>query len=293
MEEKTNKEICIELSKIYDETENQIKTEAKLKRAYVGKVSEDIVQEKVDNEFNSIKSEIHRINPGFDEDSKKYEKIKVLVSETLANYEKALIDMGEFYDGKIEQLILKKVELEASLLGAILNEEYLYELINDTERLQKNDRVKSSVKENIKFTIDKLLSRKQEEKITDPQMISRLMDNQDIIEDLEKTTVGKLERIAEDKIKNKEFIESVEKEISFVNDEIEKINERKKKNIYAAMEVGEKSLSTNIHRPRIFSKITTFFVSRFNTSKVIKNRIIDPLNLRIESFKNNELANIQ
>ena len=77
----------MELSKLYDETENSIKTEAKVKRAYIDKVSEDVIQEKVDNELNLIKNEIHRINPKFNENSKDFDKTKALVSETLANYD--------------------------------------------------------------------------------------------------------------------------------------------------------------------------------------------------------------
>ena len=74
---------------------------------------------------------------------------------------------------------------------------------------------------------------------------------------------------------------------------IERLNERKKNSIYDAMEVGDKALTTNIKRPRIFKKITRFFVSRFNTAKVVQTTIIDPLNLRIESFKNNELSSMK
>ena len=43
----------------------------------------------------------------------------------------------------------------------------------------------------------------------------------------------------------------------------------------------------------MFKKITRFFVSRFNTAKVVQNTIIEPLNQRIESFKNNELSSMK
>lgn len=293
MEEITDQETCVALSKLYDEAENRIKTEAKIRRAYIDKVSEDVIREKVDNELNSIKSEIYRINPRFKDGSKNFDKTKQLVSETLANYEKALIDLSEFYDGKIEQLILKKVELEASLIGSIMNEEYLYLVIQDAESQQKNDKVKKSVAENIKATIDKILNRKNEEKIANPQMISKLMDNQDIANDLEETVAMKLEKTANEKNDNKEFISATEKQIAMINDEIERVNDRKKKNIYDAMEVGDKTISSNIRKARVFTKIKIFFISRFNTSKFVENSIIDPLRLRIESFKNNELSNIQ
>ena len=59
------------------------------------------------------------------------------------------------------------------------------------------------------------------------------------------------------------------------------------------MESQEKNLSNNIRKPKIFNKITRFFVSKFNTAKVIQNTIINPLNIKIENFRINELANMK
>ena len=59
------------------------------------------------------------------------------------------------------------------------------------------------------------------------------------------------------------------------------------------MEVGEKWVTTTIKKPRTFTKIKRFFVSKFNTPKLILKTIIEPLNSRIEEFVNNELANIK
>ena len=59
------------------------------------------------------------------------------------------------------------------------------------------------------------------------------------------------------------------------------------------MEVGEKWVTTTIKKPKTFSRITRFFVSKFNTPKIIIKTIIEPLNGRIEDFVNNELANVK
>lgn len=88
-------------------------------------------------------------------------------------------------------------------------------------------------------------------------------------------------------------MEKAEKEIALIDSEISKLNERKIKSIYDAMEVGGNQLTTNIKKPKVFKKITRFFVSRFNTAKVVQTNIIDPLNLRIESFRNNELVDMK
>ena len=51
--------------------------------------------------------------------------------------------------------------------------------------------------------------------------------------------------------KNKEFIEKAEKEISLIKAEIERINERKRKSIFDAMEVGDKAMVTSIKKPKV------------------------------------------
>jgi hypothetical protein len=293
VEDLSEQEVCIALKRLYDETESNVKTEAKIRRAYVNKVSEEVISEKVDNQLNSIKAEIYRLNPNFREGSKNYDKTKEIVTETITSYEKALIDLGSFYDGKIEQLILKKVELEAGLIGSILNDEYLYNMMVETENTQKDDKVRKTLKENFNNVLKKFLKKKEESNIADPKMITKLIDSNDVAGEIKESVIDMLERFSNEKTQNKEIMMGFEKEIAMVNAEIDRVNERKKKSIYDAMEVGDKSLTTSIKRPRLFARITRFFSSRFNTAKVVENTIIDPLRLRIESFKNNELSNIQ
>lgn len=292
-QELTEQEICINLKKMCDESENRVKIDAMVRRAYIEKVSSRTISDKVNAQMNSIKTEIYEINPKFKEGSKNYESTKRLVTETLANYEKALIELSEFFDGKMEQLILRKVELEASLIGAILNEEYLKQKVLRKNYQKDNDKVKRSVKDNIKHAIEKIKNRKKQNNEIDAKIIKNLMDGQDVELELDQKLSERIEKTIKDKKDNKDFIEKVEKEIALINDEIERLNERKQNSIYDAMEVGDKALATNIRKPRIFKKITRFFVSRFNTAKVVETTIIEPLNLRIENFKNNELSSMK
>ncbi len=293
MENLSELEKCKNLMKFYNESEEKIKANAMVSRAYIDKISTDTVNDKVNAQLNSIKVGIHNINPKFKEGSKNYETTRKLVSETLSKYEKALVQLSKFYDGKIEQLILRKVELEASLVSSILNEEYLNQSILKRNNQKENDKVKKTIKDNIKTVIEKIKFKKTNKSEVDPKMITSVLDQQEVAIELEQDISKKIDKIEKDKVDNKEFINKVEKEISMINSEIEKINERKKKSIYDAMEVGEKTLTTTIRKPKMFKKITRFFVSRFNTSKVIETTIIEPLITRIENFKNNELESMQ
>ena len=290
MNELTDEEVCVNLKRLYDESENRITTNAVVSRAYIDKTSTDIINNKVNAQMNAIKAGIYGINPKFKEGSKNYDSTKQLVTETLAAYEQALIELSEFYDGKIEQLILRKVELEAGLVGSLLNEEFLRSKIIQKSEQKDNDKVKMSVKDNIRMALEKIKSKKSNNSELDPLEISKLLDQQDVAIEIDQKLATNVEKAEIDKKENYEFIEKTEKEISMITEEIERINDRKKKSIYDAMEVGNKEVSIGIRRPRVIKKITKFFVSRFNTAKIVESSIIEPLKLRIESFRTNELA---
>lgn len=293
MENITQLEVCEKLKKLYDDSENRIKTEAIIRHAFINKTSKETVDSKVNAQMNSIMVGIHDINPKFKEGSKNYDLTKKRVSETLAEYEKTLIELSEFYDGKINQLILRKVELEASLVGSIINEEYLKQRIIKKNEQKDNDSVKKSVKDNIKLAIERIKSQREKNQKIDPMDISKLLDQQDVVIELDQKLSDRIEESERDKKDNKDFIEKIEKEISMINSEIDKINDRKKDSIFEAMEIGGRAMTTSIRRPRMFNKITRFFVSKFNTAKIVETTIIKPLILRIENFRNNELSSMK
>ena len=293
MENLSQQEIYKKLENLYNESEEKIKTDAMVRRAYIDRVSQDTINEKVNSQMNAIKAGIYDINPKFKEGSKNYDVTKKLVSETLSNYEHVLIEFSKFFDGKIEQLILRKVELESSLVGAIINEEYLGQKIIKKNEQKENDSEKRTFKDNIKMAIEKVRNQRENDMKVDPMVISKILDQQDIVVELDQKLLDKVELSIQDKKDNKDLMEKIEKQINMIDSEIDRINERKKKSIIEAMEVGSRAVTINIRKPKMFKKITRFFVSRFNTARIIETTIIDPLNLRIESFKNNELASQQ
>ena len=118
------------------------------------------------------------------------------------------------------------------------------------------------------------------------------MDAQDVIDEVEAKNSVSLIMAENNKKENQESIFKIEKEISLINSEIERLNEQKKRAIFEAMEVGGRSIAKNIRKPKVFKKITKFFICRFNTARMVEATILDPLNLRIESFRSNELSNM-
>ena len=293
MEELTDEQIFVKLYDIYINSEDRIKSNAIVSRAFIDKVSLDVISQKVNNEMASIKYSISQINSKFNENNKNYASTREEITKALAYYEQALKELSDFYDGKIEQLILKKVELEAGLIGSIVNDQYLYDRIRFKNVQKENDKTKASLKDSIKSAIERIKNRKKSKNPIDIMAVSKLMDSQDIAREMEEKSSLNLEKAIEERKTNKDFITNTEKEISLVTKEIERLNKQKEKAIFDAMETQEKSVSNNIRKPKIFNKITRFFVSRFNTAKVIQNTIISPLYLKIDNFRTNELANMK
>lgn len=289
----SNQDINLALKKLYEESEHRVKTDAIINRAYTDKISTETINEKVEAQMNAIKIGIHEINPKFKEGSKNYDTTKSAIVKAMAEYEQALKELSEFYDGKIEQLILRKVELEANLVGSLINEEYLYQNVETKKKLKDKDEVKTSISSTIKKVFERLTNKKQEKAEVDVRLLQNMQDAKDMEQEVEVDLENKIEKTKDEQKENKVFIEKVEKEIRLIDEEIKRINERKKQFLYEAMEVGDKQLAVTIKRPKMFKKITRFFVSRFNTAKVIENTIIAPLNQRIENFRNNELSSMK
>lgn len=163
----------------------------------------------------------------------------------------------------------------------------------EEKKVQKeNDQVKKNISSSFKGMIEKI-SRKKKQNEIDLNLISKMQDAQDVEFEIEEQLDKRIQKTKNEKNQTKDRINKVEKEIHLINEEIKRINERKKQNLLNAMEVGEKWVTTTIKKPRTFSKITRFFSSKFNTPKLIIKTIIEPLNLRIEEFVNNELANVK
>ena len=285
--------VAIALKKLYDESEYRVKTNAIVSRAYTDKISKETIEEKVEAQMNSIKISMHEINPRFKEGSKNFDTTKEAIIRVMAEYEQALKELSEFYDGKIEQLILRKVELEAHLVGTLLHEEYLYQEIERSKKQKDFDHVKDTISSTIKKVFDRLTNKKKDKQEIDVSLLQKMQDAKDVEDEIDVGNSKKVEVTEQEKKENKEFLEKIEKEIRLIDDEIKRINERKKQSLYEAMEIGEKYMTVTIKKPKMFKKITRFFVSRFNTAKVIENTIIEPLNQRIESFKNNELSSMK
>lgn len=272
----------------FENTNQEIKKEAILERALSDKITNEVINQKVNAQINSINFGIKKINSRFSKKSKNYDIVEEQISQIIGKYEGALRQLGEFYDQKIEQLILRKMELQTNIVGSLVKQQYLLNSKKVKNNGKQNDKTKNLLKLGIKKAIEKIKQKKQKNNI-DVAEINKLKDNKEI----EKEHITKIENTIDrlnEKIKeNKEWIEKSNKESYLISIEIKKINERKKQAILDAMETEEKWMITKIKKPKTFERITRFFSSRINTPKVIKKTLLDPFDEKIDLFIESEL----
>ena len=283
----------VKLKEYYDSLESKIKTDAVVTKAYTSKLSSKTIENKVDSQLNSITASIHSINNKFTEGSKNYDLAKQNILDTLARYKENLVELSEFYDGKIEQLILSKVEIEASILGGIVNEEYLDHRIAVKKRQKEEDSLKKKINDNSMNCYQKIIEKRKKSGVVDTLAVRHKKDADDINHEIDVKMQSRIDKTINDQKVNAEVVAKREKKIRSINEEIELINQRKVDAITRAMEEGGVFLTANVKKPRTFTRIKRFFISRFNTYKVINDTIITPLNKKIEDFKNVEISSMK
>ena len=270
-----------------------VKSEAMIQRVLADKLSYNTIKSKINNKRNSISASIKKINPKFNSISnKKGEEVQTEVNKLLKRYETVLTELANFYDTKIEQLILKKLELQANLIGSIINDEYLITEEIKKKEEKENDKLLSSLSNSVKNIIAKL-TKKKEEKQIDITMISKLQDKEDIEHEREECLSNKIEVVKNSRTNNLNKISVYEDEILSIDKEINRLNENKEKAILDAIESSSKELIIPKNSVSIFEIIKLFFKAKLNSKKLIYSDIINPLNEAISNFEENELESLK
>ncbi len=290
-EEKNNENKANLFQSFIKHSNENIKVEAVVERALADKITSENVNQKVKNQVNSIKYGIKKINSKFTENSKNYDIVKEQILDCITRYEDTLRKIGDFFDGKIEQLIVRKLELQTDLIGLYSRQQYLANLKNAKNKERNSEKIKNIFTMGIKKAIDRIKERRLKEAI-DVKDIIALQDKTEIEQERQDNMENYFENVENEDKNNKQLIEKVNKEIYLTTTEIQRLNDRKKNLINDAMEEEEKWLVTKIKKPKTFERITRFFSSRINTPKLIKKSILDPLNARIDEFMENELSRI-
>lgn len=269
MVEITNEKIdSVIENEMYKKIANEIKLMAILNKVYAHKATNEIINSKVQNQLNAINVSVNQINPKFANKSKNYGKISNEILYTMSNYENVLNQISIVYNENLDEILKDKVEIEMKiLLKYVLNT-----ISADVKPTMKKRIVKTVVS-----AIDKIKGKIKKNEVVDVGLINKLQDSQDIEIEMRKAKIID------------QNITVLNNELADINQKIKKINEARENEIINALEKSEKSLSTEIKKPKTFKKITKYFVNRFNTYNSIMKNVIIPINQRIEDFRNNKL----
>lgn len=280
------------LKRFFDTATENITMSATITRALADKVSKETINTKVNNQFNSIQVSMYKINPKFNEKSKHYDIIKKDILDVLTEYEASLTEYSDYFDNQIEDLILKRVELETHLIGKVFREENFKSAENTKEKEKETDKLKNTLGEtNRKFF--EIFSNKKKENNINIQDMRKLEDSLDLEQEQIQKLNKVVEKIQEKNRTNMSEIAGIEKDLKNVNKQIRELEEKKRLLLEEAMETRDKWISITIKKPHAFSKITRFFSSKFNTPKMVTKTIIEPLRIRISEFRTNELSEIK
>ncbi len=294
MDKRINEQyISMVLDKIWKQNSENIQMEAIVNRALTDKISTETINTKVNSKLNAISVEIKNINPKYNENSKNYDSTKADILDALTNYETALMELSDFYDEKIEQLILKKVELDTQKLGLLMKDEVLLE--KTEKKVDEKENITSKVSKGVKRIVEKINFKNQnkEKEYIDVSLYNKVQDIADIKQEVNQKMENRVQKAKEDSSKNSNQIQKIDEQIKNIDLEIKKVNEKKQQNLMNAMEIGDKWIAVNLKRPKAFTKIKRFFMSKFNTTKLIHKNVITPLNNLVKEFRETELANVK
>lgn len=294
MDKRINEQyISMVLDKIWKQNSENIQMEAIVNRALTDKISTETINTKVNSKLNAISVEIKNINPKYNENSKNYDSTKADILDALTNYETALMELSDFYDEKIEQLILKKVELDTQKLGLLMKDEILLE--KTEKKVDEKEKLTSKVSKGVKGIVEKINFKNQnkEKEYIDVSLYNKVQDIADIKQEVNQKLESRVKKAKEDSSKNSNQIQKIDEQIKNIDLEIKKVNEKKQQNLMNAMEIGDKWIAVNLKRPKAFTKIKRFFMSKFNTTKLIHKNVITPLNNLVKEFRETELANVK
>ena len=294
MEKSVSEEYAnLALKRFYDTATSSIQTSALVNRALVDKISTETINQKVNNQLQSIYVSMNRINPKFNETSKNYGVIKQDILDVLTDYEVALTELSDYYDVKLEDLILKKVELEANLVGKVFKDESLKQEEDKKIKLKDKDYLKLSFSEKSQNIVQRVSAGKQENHSVDFKDIRYLRDLADLESEQNNKLDRKITNVQESGKNNQAEIEDIEKKIKSISNEITTINEKKKLKIENAMETREKWISTTLRKPSVWARTKNFFSNKFSTAKVISKTVIAPLKMKVREFRVNELEGLK
>ena len=282
-ESKTEKVVDVQYNKtledIWKKNYKLIELQAIVSKAKSERIIEDLIDDKVNAEFNGMLYQIKQLNRKYGEKNRSYAEIKDELITLLKRYEKKLYEIIDNDVEELENLFIEMATLQYQKLNTIIeNAIIITEEKNNSIQKKIAQRISDSMKNLMALITNKTLDK---EGYIDVSLYNKMADEIGIQNEIDKKIILKVNS------KNEKYLIEVEEitiEIKKVEKKIEKINKKINQLILDSMESEEKSLSTDI-KPKFKEKVSLFFLSKFNMPYLVRKRVLQPFEERILNYK--------
>ena len=282
-ESKTEKVVDVQYNKtledIWKKNYKLIELQAILSKAKSERIIEDLIDDKVNAEFNGMLYQIKQLNRKYGEKNRSYAEIKDELITLLKRYEKKLYEIIDNDVEELENLFIEMATLQYQKLNTIIeNAIIITEEKNNSIQKKIAQRISDSMKNLMALITNKTLDK---EGHIDVSLYNKMADEIGIQNEIDKKIILKVNS------KNEKYLIEIEEitiKIKKVEKKIEKLYEKITQLILNSMESEEKSLSTDV-KPKLKEKISLFFLSRFNMPYLVRKKVFQPFEERIENYK--------
>ena len=282
-ESKTEKIVDVQYNKtledIWKKNYKLIELQAILSKAKSERIIEDLIDDKVNAEFNGMLYQIKQLNRKYGEKNRSYAEIKDELITLLKRYEKKLYEIIDNDVEELENLFVEMATLQYQKLNTIIeNAIIITEEKNNSIQKKIAQRISDSMKNLMALITNKTLDK---EGYIDVSLYNKMADEIGIQNEIDKKIILKVNS------KNEKYLIEIEEitiKIKKVEKKIEKLYEKITQLILNSMESEEKSLSTDV-KPKLKEKISLFFLSRFNMPYLVRKKVFQPFEERIENYK--------
>ena len=268
------------LEKMWSKNYKYIELQALISKAREERTIEELIDNKVNFEFNSMLYQIKSLNSKYNEKRKSYVDIKDEMITLLKRYEKKLYKLCDSYVEELDSLFIERTTLQYQKLNKIIENTMLINQDNGNNSIRK--RISKRIADSMTNLMAKIKNKSiNKEAYIDVSLYNKMADEIGIKKEIDEKIVLKVNS------KNEKYLIEVDNitiKIRDVDKKIKKLYSKIEKSILNSMESKEKALSTDV-KPKLREKVTLYFLSRFNMPYLVRKKVFQPFQERLNNIE--------
>lgn len=268
------------LEKIWSKNYKNVELQALISKAREERTIEELIDDKVNFEFNSMLYQIKSLNSKYNERRKSYADIKDEMLTLLKRYEKKLYRLCDSYVDELDKLFIERATLQYQKLNKIIENVMIItqDKGNNSIRKRISKRISDSMTNLMAVIKNKTVNK---EAYIDVSLYNKMADEIGIKKDIDEKIVLKVNS------KNEKYLIEVDNitiKIKEIDQKIKKLHSKMEKTILNSMESKEKALSTDV-KPKFKERMTLFFLSKFNMPYLVRKKVFEPFQERLNKIE--------